>query len=162
MDILKKYSISFKRLGSGKHHFGFDVDNRFFRVFEGSEITKGRVHADVEFTRSGNIISLHIAIRGEVTVECDRCLEELTLPVDYEGDVAVKASETEAESDGDIIWISPGDTEINLAQYIYESIWLSLPAQRIHSEDKNGKSLCNPEMLERFRIVSEGEFGQLS
>ena len=46
---------------------------------------------------------------------------------------------------------APGD-EIDLKQYIYESIVLSLPYQRVHPEGE-----CNPEMLERFRIVSDSE-----
>ena len=44
----------------------------------------------------------------------------------------------------------PGEDEVDLAQYIYESIVLSLPYQRVHPEGE-----CDPEMLGRFRIVSD-------
>ena len=58
---------------------------------------------------------------------CDRCLEEFMMPVGYTGTLAVRYSETEQESDGEVMWIGPSETEIDLSQYIYESICLSLP-----------------------------------
>ena len=44
---------------------------------------------------------------------------------------------------------------------IYESICLSLPYQRVHPDDSEGRSTCDPDMLSRFRIVSEEEFDRL-
>ena len=48
------------------------------------------------------------------------------------------------------------EDEVDLTQYIYESIVLALPYQRVHPDGE-----CNPDMLERFRIVSDEEFGRL-
>ena len=89
---------------------------------------------------------------------CDRCLEEFMMPVGYTGTLAVRYSETEQESDGEVMWIGPSETEIDLSQYIYESICLNLPYQRVHPVGSNGKSGCDPDMLARFNIVSEEEF----
>ena len=50
----------------------------------------------------------------------------------------------------------PGEDQVDLKQYIYESIVLSLPYQRVHPE-----GMCNPDMLERFRIVSDQEFASI-
>ena len=91
---------------------------------------------------------------------CDRCLDEFMMPVHYAGTLQVRFSETEKESDGEVMWLSPNETELPLGQYIYESISLSLPYRKIHPEDAEGHSLCNPEMLSRFRIVSEEELEQ--
>lgn len=158
MDVLKRYSIAHKGLGTGIHRFEFEVDDRFFEAFEGSEIRKGSAAVTVDLDKQSSLLSLRIGIRGEATVECDRCLDELTLPVEYEGTLCVRYGETENESDGEVMWIGPGETEISLAQYIYESICLSLPCQRVHPDDENGHSTCDPDMLARFRIVSEEEF----
>ena len=54
------------------------------------------------------------------------------------------------------MWISPSEDKVDLTQYIYESIVLSLPYRRVHEEGK-----CNPEMLASFTTVSEEEFEQL-
>ena len=54
------------------------------------------------------------------------------------------------------MWISPAEGEVSLAQYIYESIVLSLPYQRVRPEGE-----CDADMLHRFRIVSQEEFSQI-
>ena len=156
MDVLKKYSIAFKGLGEGTHRFDMKVDDRFFEAFEGSEIRRGNADVRLTLDKRGNGMALDFDIRGEVAVECDRCLEEFMMPVRYEGTLHVRYSDCERESDGEVMWISPSETELNVAQYIYESIVLSLPYQRVHPD-----GACNPEMLERFRIVSDQEFASI-
>lgn len=161
MDVLKKYTIPYKGLKVGSHTFEFEVDDRFFQAFEASELHRGHAHVKVDLDKQSRMMSLAFEMEGEVEVVCDRCLEEFMLPFTYQGTLQVRFSETEQESDGEIMWISPNEPELELAQYIYESINLSLPYQRVHSEDAEGHSLCNPDMLSRFRIVSEEEFEQI-
>ena len=112
-------------------------------------------------TKQASLLTLDFTMKGDVEVACDRCLGEFRMPVDYQGTVQVKFAEDTPESDGDIIWLHPVEGELNLAQYIYESIILSLPYQRIHPLDKNGNPTCDPEMLKRFRIVSGDEFDEM-
>ena len=162
MDILKKYAIAHKGLGVGNHSFEFDIDDQFFGAFEQSEIRKGKAVVKINLDKQSNMLTLGFVIEGKVTVECDRCLDEFDMPFVYEGTLYVRYSETEKESDGEVMWVSPNETEIGLAQYIYESICLSLPYQRIHPEDENGRSLCNPDMLSRFQIVTEEEFERMT
>ena len=112
--------------------------------------------------KQSNLLTLDFRIEGEVCVTCDRCLEEFMMPVGYTGTLAVRYSETEQESDGEVMWIGPSETEIDLSQYIYESIRLNLPYQRVHPVGSDGKSGCDPDMLARFNIVSEEEFDRLT
>lgn len=112
----------------------------------------------VELQKAASMLVLDVHLEGEVTVPCDRCLADLVLPVDYDGRLTVKFSDEITDYDGDLMWINPADGELNLAQYLYESIVLSLPYRRIHGEDADGNPLCDARMLERFRIVSEAEF----
>lgn len=162
MDILKKFTIPYKGLSIGDHDFEFEVNDRFFEAFEGSEIGKGTARAIIRLNKQNNLLTLTFDIQGEVMAPCDRCLEECPVPVDYQGQLFVRFSETERESDGEILWISPAETELALGQYIYESIVLGLPYQRVHATDVQGNSLCAPEMLKRFSIVSEDEFEELA
>lgn len=162
MDVLRKYSIPYKSLETGTHHFDFKVDDRFFEAFDGSEIHRGNADVRVTLDKQPHMLTLRFDIRGEAGVECDRCLGEFMMPVRYDGTLHVRFSATEKESDGEVMWLSPAETELDLAQYIYESICLSLPYQRVHPDDANGRSTCDPDMLSRFRIVSEEEFGRLA
>ena len=158
VDILKQYTLPHKGLSIGNHHFEFQVDDHFFDAFEGSELHRGSADVQIDLTKAERLLTLVFKIDGQVEVTCDRCLDEFMMPVHYEGTLQVRFSETEKESDGDVMWLSPNETEIPLGQYIYESISLSLPYRKIHPEDAQGNSLCNPDMLSRFKIVSEEEF----
>ncbi len=160
--VKQRYTIAYKGLGPGQHHFDFKVGDDFFAAHEGSGIKQGDVDVEVELVKTGSMLRLAFRMEGAVTVSCDRCLEDCRLPVNYEGKLTVKFSEEEHPFEGDILWMNPADALLDLEQYIYESIVLSLPYRKVHPEDVHGTPLCNPSMLERFSIVSEEEFERLT
>ena len=161
MAVLDKYTLKFKGLSVGVHHFEYTVDDDFFAAFEGAEISRGDVKVGLDVNKQPSMLTLDFRMEGDVEVACDRCLGEFRLPVRYDGTLLVKFTEDPPESDGDIMWLHPVEGELDLAQYIYESILLSLPFQRIHPLDSNGDPTCDPEMLKRFRIVSGEEFDEM-
>lgn len=134
------------------------IGNDFFCNFENSEILAGNLKVEIEAQRMTNALKLEVCISGTVEVECDRCLDNCPLEIDFEGATDIRVGESQGEADGDIIWISATESEIDLKEYLYESVVLSLPYQRVHGEDEDGNSLCNKDMLARFNIVSSDEF----
>lgn len=157
MNALNQYKIAYKGLSNGSHHFDFKVNDAFFEAFEESDIKGGEANVYIDLTKSASMLAVNIKIDGEVVVECDRCLDDLSLPVHYEDSLKVKFSDEILEFDGEVLWINPADAELELGQYIYESIVLSLPYQKVHGTDKKGKSLCNPDMLKRFSFITQEE-----
>lgn len=167
----QRYTIAYKGLGPGPHDFDFEVRDDFFKRNDGAGGTEnsagngikgGCVDVEVELEKRGSMLQLRVRMEGSVIVACDRCLEDCELPVDYQGKLAVKFSEEEIPFDGEVMWVNPADSLLDLEQYIYESIVLALPFRRVHPEDVHGTPLCNPAMLEKFRIVSEEEFEELT
>lgn len=156
MDVAKRYLIAYKGLKPGLHTFCFDVDRELFEAYDSTEIKDGACQVEVDAMRSETMLELSVMITGEVVVACDRCLEDCRIPIQYEGTLLVKFSEELREYDGDVMWLSPMESDIDLAQYIYESIVLSLPYQRTHPEGE-----CDPEMQRYFRIISGEEFSAI-
>ena len=156
MEQIGLYKIAYKGLKVGSYDFDFKVDNALFEAYETEEIKGGDCVVRVKLNRSEAMLELNVTIEGEVICDCDRCLEDCPIAIDYDGDLVVKFSEETDFYDGDVMWISPSEDMLDLTQYIYESIILALPYQRVHAEGE-----CNPEMLERFRIISEGEFSAI-
>ena len=156
MEQIGLYTIAFKGLKNGEHTFDFQVDNALFEAFETEEIKGGDCKVRANLVRSESMLELNITIEGEVICECDRCLEDCPIAIDYEGDLVVKFSDETDYYDGDVMWISPADDVVDLTQYIYESIVLSLPYSRVHEEGE-----CNPEMLASFTEISEEELEAL-
>ncbi len=156
MEVAQPYSIAFKGLKNGHHEFRFEVGKSLFEAFESTEIKDGACEVAVDMERSDAMLLLDIRITGHVVVACDRCLEDCRIPIDFRNSLPVRFSEQEHEYDGEVLWLVPGEDEVDLAQYIYESIVLSLPYQRVHPDGE-----CDPDMLGRFRIVSDEEFATI-
>ena len=84
-------------------------------------------------------------IDGKVDVLCDRCGNNLQLQLWDEFKVVVKIVDdpeimNEEEDDPDVYYIGKGESHLNVADWIYEFINLSIPMQRMCKEDENGKS----------------------
>ena len=156
MDAAKGYSIAYKGLKNGLHEFDFRVGRELFEAYGSAEIKDGACDVKVALAKSEAQLVADVSIRGSVVVACDRCLEDCRVPVDFSGRLLVKFSDEVREYDGEVLWLLPGEDEVDLTQYIYESIVLSLPYQRVHPEGG-----CDPEMLRRFRIVSGEEFAEI-
>ena len=156
MEEVQGYSIAYRGLKNRTHEFRFEAGKPLFEAFGSSEIKDGQCAVEVTLERGETMLSADVRITGHVVVACDRCLEDCRIPIDFEGRLLVKFSDEPREYDGEVLWLLPGEDEVDLSQYIYESIVLSLPYQRVHPEGE-----CDPEMLKRFRIVSDEEFSAI-
>ena len=156
MEQIGLYKIAYKGLKVGSYSFDFKVDNALFEAYETEEIKGGNCDVRVELNRTEAMLELNISIQGEVICLCDRCLEECPIAIDYNDNLLVKFSDETDYYDGEVMWISPAEDMVDLTQYIYESIVLSLPYSRVHQEGE-----CNPEMLASFSEITEEELEEL-
>ena len=143
---LQDIVIPVKGLPFGESSFRFEIGEPFFQEFGNTQIKDADCGIHVSVFRHQTLLDITCAIAGFVVVECDRCLEDLTLKVDIEprlmvgfGSVDVDA---EAAGDEDVLVIDRSESELNLNQFVYDYICLSLPLVKVHPEGK-----CNPEML---------------
>lgn len=145
---MQPFIISLNGLAQGKTEFSWRVEGQFFSSFENSEILDADLQVEVEALKSGRYIGLDINIEGSVVVECDRCLSDLTLPVHTSKSFSVKFGDGESagmsETDGEreILYLPEENTEMDLAQVIYDYSCLSLPLCRVHGEGE-----CDPETV---------------
>jgi len=161
----ERYTIPYRGLKEGRHTYEWRIGGEFWAARPESGVTGGEADVTAVLEKSATgMMRVELGITGEVVVPCDRCLEDCTLAVNFRSRPIVKVASDEGEhaSDGEVIWLAPGEGEIELEEYIYESVVLSLPLQRVHPEDVHGRPLCNPAMLERFKIVTEDEFNNLT
>jgi uncharacterized metal-binding protein YceD (DUF177 family) len=150
MNYLSQYTIPFSGLKEAKHLFDFSADHRFFAGFEESEIEKGSVDIQIELEKRSTYLRLKFMLRGEVELICDRCLESYLQPIEGIYLMLVKFSETETDDGDEVIYLHPGAHQVEVAKLIYEFIVLSIPIRHIHPDDKDGNSLCDPDMLKKL------------
>ena len=153
MELNKQYSIEYKGLKNSTYDFTFEVGNALFEAYESREIHGGNCSVKATMLKSDRQLDFDFSIVGDVICECDRCLDDCSIAIDYEGHLVVRISDEDGEYDGDVMWLNPAEDAVDLTQYIYESIVLSLPYQRVHPEGE-----CNPDMMARFAQVSGSEF----
>jgi uncharacterized metal-binding protein YceD (DUF177 family) len=149
---LDQYIIHFGGLKDGIHNYQFEVDDRFFGEFELSEVRAGKFKINVLLDKKPRLMVLKFEIDGIADLICDRCLDVLHLPVSFTGDLYVKYGQETLERIDEILVLSYSENEINISQFIYESINLSIPLKRIHPDDENGNPKCNNDML---KIISK-------
>jgi len=145
------YVIPLSGLKTGYSTFDFDIDREFFDIFEDSEISEGQLAVSVVAAKGSTHVDLEVKIKGVVSVCCDRCLELFDYPIDSVNRLLVRYGSLRDDTDPDIIILPEDEHELALKQYLYEFIHLALPIKRIHPEDRNGKSSCDPGMLEKLR-----------
>ena len=146
----RQFVIPFKGLKTGKHGFVFNINDKFFDDFEGSEITKAKVYVNIDLIKVVNMIELEFRLKGSVIVTCDRCLDEFEMPVEYDTKLYVKFGDITEEQTDEVVILSYAEGELDITQYIYEYIHLSLPYKRVHPNDEKGRSTCNKDMLKRL------------
>lgn len=143
--------IPFVGLKVGLHEYSLDINREFFELFEESEIESGDVKTRILLDKKTEMIVLSVFLEGSVDIECDRCLDIYSQSISYEGRIYIKFGAETVEENEELWVLSNKESHIDLSKYIYESICLSLPAQRIHPDDEDGESTCNAEMMEKYR-----------
>ena len=151
------YALRISGLGEGEHHFSFELDQEFFASFNHPDIQNGFIRAGLILEKKPGFMAIHFSFKGEVELECDRCLDNFRAPVNHHQTIFVKVGETPGELEDDVIMIGKDEHEIEVGQIMYEYIILALPVQRVHPEDASGHSTCNPEMLKRLKELRPQE-----
>ena len=142
------YIIPLNGWAAGEREYRWRADIKFFQKFDNAEILDADVEVVAKAVKSGHYIGVDLDVQGNVTVPCDRCLEDLTLPVEAHPSFSVKfggavSSEEEMrEGSREILFLDSADTDLDLSQVIYDYVCLSLPMQRVHAEGE-----CNPDTV---------------
>jgi uncharacterized metal-binding protein YceD (DUF177 family) len=140
------YKIPLKTLAVGNHTFNYDLDTEYFKKIDSQEVQKGKVLAKVLVKNTGEDYDLNFQLEGIIQVPCDRCLDDMDLPVSYKSRLIVKLGENYAEEGDDIIIIPEVEGEINIAWFLYEFIALSIPIKHVHAPGK-----CNRLMSSKLK-----------
>jgi uncharacterized protein len=127
MEALKAYDIRFSGLKNGFHYFDYEIDGSFFSAFEGSLITDARLQVQLELERKTSGLVLAFKLTGELFLPCDRCLERVGMPVAGTADLVVKLTADPGENTENLWFLPLTAWEINVGQFLYETISLLMP-----------------------------------
>lgn len=143
----EQFDIQFVKFPIGKSECDMKLTKTFFEKHTNEEIVDADVNVHLIFNKQENFMTFHLHLKGDVTLKCDVCLEDLHFPLDVQDDFLLKISEEEGidKEDENVIYVANGAYSYNLEQLLYELVYADIPLKKVHS-DYPGQA-CNEEML---------------
>ncbi|MFO7615621.1 MAG: DUF177 domain-containing protein [Bacteroidales bacterium] len=134
--------------------FDYELNEEFFEHFPESGIRQPEVKIKLQMTKRERQIEFDFDLAGKVLLPCDRCLEDYEQEIDGQFKLYGKFGSGRSEEELDVVWITPEMYQLDLSQYLYEFVILSLPMRKVHPPRKGGKPGCDPEMLDLLNNLS--------
>lgn len=138
MKKLNEFLIPFVGLKLGKHQFEYQIDKSFFERFEYDEFEQSNIKVNVVLEKKSTMLELNFKHKGTVHVPCDLTSEMFDLPVKGTFRLVVQFGDAYNDDNDELLILPHGEHQIDISQFIYEMIALSVPFKRIHPGVKDG------------------------
>lgn len=122
---------------------------------ENADVRDADVDVHLTVTHKNDVYDLVFHLTGTVTVACDRCLDNLELPVDTTYQVAVKYGDDYRDDADGMIEIPESDNFLNVAYMIHDTAALAIPIKHVHPLGKCNRAMST--LLKKHRAHTPGD-----
>lgn len=162
MGYRREYEIAFVGLKPGIHEYQYAITDKFFEAFQQQDFRNCQAQVKLSLDKKTGFMLLRFEIGGSLEVICDRCNNPLPFELWDEFNLTVKMVEepelmNDQEDDPDVYYISRGESHIDVANWIYEFINLSIPMQKVCQYEKMDGPHCNPKVLDMLKKLESSE-----
>lgn len=162
MSRRREFEIAFVGLKPGVHEYNYSISEKFFEAFQQQDFRNCKANVKLLLDKKSSFMLLKFEIGGSLEVTCDRCSNNLPLDLWDEFSITVKMVEdpvvmNEQEDDPDMYYISQSDSHVDVANWIYEFINLSIPFQKVCEFEKMDGPNCNPTVLDLLKKLEPEE-----
>jgi|ERR1043166_7512703 uncharacterized metal-binding protein YceD (DUF177 family) len=156
----REYEIAFVGLKPGIHEFNYGITDEFFESFQQQDFSNCNANVKLTLDKKNGFMQLAFEIGGRLEVICDRCNGKLPLELWEEFNIVIKLVEdpelmNEQEDDPDVYYVSRNESHIDVANWIYEFINLSIPMQKVCEFEKMNGPFCNPAALDALKKMKK-------
>ena len=141
MGKFTEYKLMLKSMPKGINEFVYKLGKQFFVNMENNDIRAANLTVDLAVNNTGDFYDLTFAVEGEVTVLCDRCLDDLVIPIETAYHVVVKYGDSYNDASDELLEIPESDNYLNVAYMLYDTVMLAIPIKHVHPMGK-----CNRAM----------------
>lgn len=131
MKVTNEFLIPFLGLKLGKHQFEFQISKAFFDHFSYDEFESSNIKVKLILEKQSNMLELNFKHTGTVNVPCDVTNENFDLPIKGKLKLIVRFGESYNDENEELLILPFGEHQIDVSQYIYEMIVLSIPLKRV-------------------------------
>lgn len=153
MEKMDTYKVDLLSSAFKDGQLQYDINDDFFGAIDGL-VNRGNIKTTVDCKCTGSMYKFMIHSVGSVIVPCDRCLADLELRIDTVDELVAKLGE-EYSDEGDCVIVPESEGILDLAQYIYEFIVLSMPIVCTHEPGK-----CDDAMMQELSRHQATRSGQ--
>ncbi len=150
-----EFRLPLKTLQEGTHEFEYHLGKQFFVNMESADIHDADLTVKLTVTYKHDLYTLDFLITGTVTLICDRCLDDLVMPVESTYHVAVKYGDDYNDETDELLVIPHGDNYLNVSYMIYDTVSLAIPIKHVHPLGKCNRAMS--ALLRKHRARKEGD-----
>jgi uncharacterized metal-binding protein YceD (DUF177 family) len=143
--MLEEYNVELKMMKSDVEEHTFTLNDKFFTDLEAPEVQKGNLTVQLQVRRTSGLYVLRFHTEGTILIPCDRCLDDMELPIETDDELKVKMADA-YNDENEIIEIDENEGFLNVAWFIYEFIALNIPMTHVHEPGE-----CNEAMVEELK-----------
>jgi uncharacterized metal-binding protein YceD (DUF177 family) len=149
MDIVDGYKVDLKVMTEDAVSHRWHLTDDFFSAVHGPEIETGQVDVALRVKRTSEAFELDFQFEGSVNVECDRCLEIMSQPIQGECSLKVRLGEEDSD-DGELITVAENSGVLDLSWHLYEMLALEIPMRHVHPEGE-----CNVHVIGKLNAADK-------
>ncbi len=158
----RAYEIPFVGLKPGVHPFSYELNEEFFSEKGAEDFANAHANVKLSLEKSSGFMLLKFEVGGKADVSCDRCGNPLNMDLWDEFKLVVKLVDNAEEmnnneEDPDVFYLSKTESHLEVSDWLYEFVMLSVPTQRMCSLEERGGAKCNNEILEKLRQMEVKE-----
>lgn len=158
----REFEIAFVGLTPGIHEFDYEITDKFFEAYQQQDFSNCHAAIKLSLDKKTGFLLLKFEVGGSLETNCDRCGNSLKIDLWDEFNIVVKMVEepeimNDQEDDPDVYYISRTESHINVSDWIYEFINLSIPMQKICGYDNADGPQCNPAALNMLKKLEPEE-----
>ena len=158
----RAFEIAFVGLKPGIHQFEYILDDKFFIEKGAEDFNNATATVKLSLEKNAGFMLLKFEVGGNAVVSCDRCGNPLKMDLWDEFKVLVKLVDNpdqmnEQEEDPDVFYLSRTESHLDVSDWVYEFVMLSVPMQRMCSKELIGGPQCNTEVLEKLKEMEVKE-----
>ena len=162
MSNRREYEIAFVGLKPGVHEFNYEIDDRFFEEYQEQDFRQTSAHIKLLLEKNNGFMLLRFEVGGKAEVTCDRCNSDFPFELFDEFSMTVKIVEdpdlmNDQEEDPDVYYISRGESHLDVKNWIYEFVNLSIPMQKTCSYENMDGPFCNPAARDLLNKMKPGD-----
>lgn len=149
MGKFSEFNLPLKSIPEGEQEFTYHLDKRFFENMESADVRDANVDVDLKVLHKNGVYDLTFVTHGTVTVACDRCLDNLDLPMETDYHIVVKYGDDYRDDDDGLVEIPESDNYLNVAYMIYDTVVLAIPIKHVHPLGKCNRAMSS--LLKKHR-----------